>query len=79
MYVAVEMKTKVDGTMEVGTFKKETKEQGLQAFHSIMASAAVSTHPVHTGILLDEFGNTVRKETYKHGTEEDNKEGAEEQ
>ena len=67
MYVAVEIKKKTDGSMEVSTFKKETEDLGKQAFHSIMASAAVSTNPVHTGILLDEYGNTLRKETYKHG------------
>ena len=66
MYVAIEIKTKVDGTMEVSTFKKETEDLGKQAFHSIMASAAVSTHPIHTGVLLDEYGNTLRRESYKH-------------
>ena len=71
MFVAVEKKTKADGSMEVSTFKKETKELGLQSFHSIMSSAAVSTHPVHTGLLLDEYGNTIRKETYKHGEDKE--------
>ena len=68
MYVAIEIKTKADGTMEVSTFKKETEELGKQAFHSIMASAAVSSHPVHTGVLLDQYGATIRRESYKHET-----------
>ena len=66
MFVAIEIKSKEDGSMEVSTFKKETEELGKQAFHSIMASAAVSTHPIHTGILLDAYGNTLRKESYTH-------------
>ena len=70
MYVAIEIKVKENGAMEVSTFKKETEALGKQAFHSIMASAAVSTNPVHTGVLLDEYGNMIRKETYKHGDEE---------
>lgn len=74
MYVAIEIKTKVDGTMEVSTFKKATEDLGKQAFHSIMASAAVSTNPIHTGVLLDAYGNTLRKESYKHEVPETNEE-----
>ena len=71
MYVAIEIKVKPDKTMEVSTFKKETEDLGKQAFHSIMASAAVSSNPIHTGVLLDEYGNTIRKETYKHEQKEE--------
>lgn len=71
MYVAIEIKTKDDGTMEVSTFKKTTKAEGLKAFHSIMSSAAVSTYPVHTGVLLDEYGNVLRRESYKPEVEDE--------
>lgn len=74
MYVAVEIKVKDDGSMEVSTFKKDTKAKGLQAFHSIMSSAAVSTYPVHTGVLLDEYGNVLRRESYKPEVSDDEEE-----
>jgi hypothetical protein len=66
MYIAVEIKEKADGTVEVSSFKKETRELAEQAFHSIMASAAVSTHPVHSGVILNTEGATLKKECYKH-------------
>jgi hypothetical protein len=67
MYVAIEQKIKLDGTYEVSTFKKETREEAERAYHSILAGAATSEHPVHSAIVLNEFGQIIRPaECYKH-------------
>lgn len=67
MYVAIEQKVKKDGTYEVSTFKKETREEAERAYHSILAGAATSEHPVHSAIVLNEFGQIIRPaECYKH-------------
>ena len=72
MYVAIELKLKKDGTFEVSTFKKGTKEQAEQAYHSILSSAAVSEHPVHSAIVLNEFGTVIKQaESYKHEEKEE--------
>ena len=76
MYVAVELKTKIDGSMEVSTFKKEKQEEAEKAFHSILATAATSEHPVHAAVVLNEFGVCQRSECYKHEVPEE-KEGEE--
>ena len=70
-YVAIELKTKSDGTFEVSSFKKTDKQEAERAFHSILSSAATSEHPVHAAIVLNEFGQAVRPaEYYKHETEQ---------
>lgn len=69
MYIAVEIKEKIDGTVEVSNYKKETRDLAEQAFHSIMAAAAVSSHPVHSGLILNTEGQTLKKECYKHPAE----------
>ena len=67
MYVAIEQKVKLDGTYEVSTFKKATREEAEKAYHSILSGAATSEHLVHSAIVLNEFGQVIRPaECYKH-------------
>jgi hypothetical protein len=68
MYVAIEQKLKEDGTYEVSTFKKETRDEAEKAFHSILAGAATSTHPVHSAVILNPEGVSIKHECYKHET-----------
>ena len=70
MYVAIEQKLKQDGSLEVSTFKKETREEAEKAFHSILSSAATSEHPVHSACILNPEGKMLKTECYKHETEE---------
>ena len=63
MYVAIELKLKADGSLEVSTYKKDTREK---SFHSILAVAAVSTHPIHSAVIMNPEGVTLKRETYKH-------------
>ena len=68
MYVAVEQKVKADGSYEVSTFKKDTRDEAEKAFHSILASAATSEHPVHSACVLNPEGKMLKSECYKHET-----------
>ena len=68
MYIAIEIKQKVDGSVEVSNYKKETRDEAEKSYHSILATAAVSTHPIHTALILNPEGTTLKKETYKHET-----------
>lgn len=69
MYIAVEIKEKADGSAEVSTYKKDTRDEAEKAFHSILAVAAVSTHPVHSALILNTEGVTLKKDCYKHEIE----------
>lgn len=70
-YVAIEQKVKKDGSYEVSTFKKETREEAEKAFHSILASAATSEHPIHSATILNPEGIGIKSECYKHEVVED--------
>ena len=66
MYVAIELKEKVDGSLEVSTFKKDTREEVESAYHSILTSAAKSSYPIHSAVILNPEGQRLRGECYKH-------------
>ena len=66
MYVAVEQKVKPDGTYEVSTFKKETRDEAEKAFHSILAVAATSKNKVHAASILNPEGKLLKNDCYKH-------------
>ena len=36
------------------------------AYHTKLASAAISSVDVHTVLMIDEHGNTLRREYYEH-------------
>ncbi len=65
-YVAVELITKQDGTFMVNTFKKDNKDDAESAYHSILTSAAKSTHAIHAATILNPEGQKIKSECYKH-------------
>lgn len=65
-YVAIELVEKIDGSFTVSTYKKDSREEAEKAFHSILAGAAVSTHPVHSAVILNPEGQKLKSECYKH-------------
>jgi len=75
-YVAIEQKVKKDGSYEVSTFKKETREEAERAYHSILSGAATSENPIHSASIMNPEGNLLKTECYKHEVEP-NKEGEE--
>ena len=67
MYVAIEQKVLHDGTYQVSTYKKETKEEAEKAYHSILSVAATSDTLVHSAIVLNEYGQAIKPaDYYKH-------------
>lgn len=43
-----------------------TKNQAMSIYHTILASASISEVERHTCIVVDEEGNYLAKESYKH-------------
>ena len=66
MYAALEIKQKKDGTMTVDKYVKETRDEAEKAFHSILAVAATSEHPIHSAMIINAEGQTLKHECYKH-------------
>ena len=71
MYIVLEVQKNLDGTgaivAPIPTFN--SRPEAESCWHSKLATAAISTVPVHTIILMDEEANTLRRETYLHQTQ----------
>lgn len=66
-YVAIELRVNNDNSFTVSTFKKTSREEAEKAFHSILSSAATSDTKSHGAIVLNEYGEVIRRpEYYKH-------------
>ena len=70
MYIIQEIQTNGSNTALLPAIVRQDRNEAESAFHSILASAAISSVIVHTVVMFDEHGNTVRREFYEHPTEE---------
>ena len=73
MYIIQEIQTSGGNTTLLPAITKTDRNEMESAFHSILASAALSAVEVHAVIVYDEHGNTIKREYYEHlpqGTEE---------
>jgi len=70
MYIIQEIQTTGTQTALLPAVTYSDRNEAESAYHSKLASAAVSAVTVHTVVLLDEHGNTVRREYYEHAQEE---------
>ena len=66
MYIVFEIQTNSDGS--VGTLVSSYTEQNAaeSAYHSVLASAAISALPKHACVLMSEEGFEIRHECYQH-------------
>lgn len=65
MFIVMEIQT-ANSTATIVT-QHSTRQEAESKFHQILTSAAVSSVPVHTAVMLDEEGYPVRPpECYKH-------------
>ena len=69
MYIIQEIQTNGSNTALLPAITEQDRNRAESAFHSILASAAISSVNVHTVVMLDEHGNTVRREFYEHPAE----------
>ena len=68
MYILIELQTTNGQTANIVT-AYEDKLQAESAYHSVLASAAVSQVETHAASLLDERGNLLMREFYRHHEE----------
>lgn len=69
MYILQEIQTTNGNTALVPAQTFDNKQSAESAYHTALAAAAVSSVAVHTVVLMDEHGNTVKREFYEHGAE----------
>lgn len=65
-YIVIELQKNTDGAVSNLVTSHETLAEAESKYHSILASAAVSTVPVHSAIIVSEEGFPVKYQCYKH-------------
>ena len=66
MYIIQEMQTNGTQTALVPALTYTDKNQAESAYHTALAAAAVSEVQVHTVLMFDEHGNTLKRDYYEH-------------
>lgn len=49
----------------------KTKDEAEQKYHLVLSAAAVSEVPIHSAVMIDDSGISIKNETYVHGSTED--------
>lgn len=73
MYIIIELQTTKGKTANV-VKTKESQEEAMSMYHSILATAAISQVEYHTAIVIDEQGRYLARECYTHIKEDINAE-----
>lgn len=68
MYTLIELQT-TNGQTENIVTPHEDKLQSESAFYAVMSAAAISQVEIHAAVLLDERGNLLMREFYRHHAE----------
>ena len=69
MYIIQEIQTTNGQTAFLPAITKESRNEAESVFHSICASAAISSVEVHTALVYDEHGNAILSKYYEHFAE----------
>lgn len=69
MYIIQEIQTENNTTALLNPITKADRNEADSAFHSILASAAISKIDVHAVVILDEHGNKIDGKFYEHISE----------
>ena len=70
MYIIQEIQTTNGSTAFLPAITKVSKNEMESTFHSILASAAISSVNVHAVIVYDEHANTIMSAYYEHNGSE---------
>lgn len=69
MYIVIELQTNGTTTSTL-TYNFTDRNTAYQKFHTILASAAVSSVKVHAAMIVNEYGLLEARESFEHGAEE---------
>lgn len=67
MFIVIEIQT--SNAVSTLTWQYDTLQAAEAKYHSILASAAVSSLPVHAAVVMTNAGTVVKSEYYRHGGE----------
>ena len=66
-YILIELQTNRDGTVGNLVTAYDNLDQAESAWHSVLATAAISALPVHAAVIVNNLGEVVESRCYHHG------------
>ena len=71
-FLVTEIQVWENGTVSNPTYAYQTENAAVGKFHSILATAANSSLPIHSALLFTVEGQPLRFESFTHEIEENN-------
>ena len=65
-YIVIELQKNKEGAVAHLVTEHNTLAEAESKYYSVLSYAAVSEIPVHSAIIIDEYGNPVKNNSYKH-------------
>ena len=70
MFIILEIQKSNSGSVDiVPPTKHESRNEAEQKYHQWLSAAAVSKVNVHSVVMLSDYGDRIKGETYIHGDE----------
>lgn len=66
MYIVIEIQTNPNGAVGTLVDSYEDRGQAESKYHTILASAAISSLPCHAAVILDKQGGVLATACYEH-------------
>ena len=65
-YLVIEIQKFDGGTMSTISFSYDDINEAEAKYHSILSTAAISSVPIHSAVLLNETGYHIKHESFNH-------------
>jgi hypothetical protein len=65
-YITIEIQTNADGSVGNLVYAFDSRNEAESKYHAILASAAISTLPEHSAIIITSEGKALCSQCYKH-------------
>jgi len=69
MYIVIEMQTMADGSVGNFVWSFQTRDEAFAKYFSVLSAAAVSSLPVHSAAILDNFARQIAGQPFEHEVE----------
>lgn len=68
-YLVIELQTNSDTVASLIT-QHNTIEEAESKYHTVLAAGAISKVPIHSAVLMNDRGTSIKSETYVHNGSE---------
>lgn len=66
IFVVLELQTNPDGTLGNFIFSYTDQNEAWAKYHAILAAAATSQLPIHSAVILDNYGSRIDGKPFIH-------------